>query len=127
MLSPFRWRITRQVLAFLAMIVVVLPTTGAPDQVALLAVSQSTWEVGAHGHGHVDEFDSGWMSSAVGSDIKHNHGHNQADHSHDAAGLIPTMSASPACCQRFWHPQCPWMSVSHAPFLLERPPRTLVA
>lgn len=129
MLLPLRVRLVRQFIALLAMIVFVLPTTGAPDQVMLFGAVPSTWETaagGLHGHGHEDELDSDRLSSAAGSDAKHNHGHNQADHSHDAAGLIPTMSASPAYCQRSWHPQCPWMSISHAPFLLERPPRTSV-
>ncbi len=125
-----RSRLFRLIIALLAMIVFAIPTTGAPDPLALFGAvepGRDAAAAGGHGHRHDHALDSGRQSSAGAPDAKHNHGHNQADHSHDTAGLIQSMAASPAYCQRSWHPQCPWMSVSHAPFLLERPPRTLVA
>lgn len=128
MLLPLRTRIVRQILAIVAMIVFVLPATGAPDQMGWFRAMHLDAEAatGLHAHGHDHEVEAEELASSVGSDGKHAHGHNHADHSHDATGLIPSLSTSLATSQRTWHPQQLWVSLPHAPFLLERPPRSIV-
>lgn len=109
------------------MIVFVLPATGAPDPMVSVDGAQLDGKAaGFHAHGHDHEFDAEASACTVGPDTTHVHGHDQADHSHEATGLIPSLSTSLAITHRSWHPQHPWVSISHAPFLLERPPRPIV-
>lgn len=126
--SPFRSCLSRHIIALIAMIVFVLPATGAPDQVALFTAANADWNAqgGLHGHGHDHEDDARESASVGGQETKQGHGHNHADHSHDAAGLVPSFANSLTFTQRSWRSHREWLSVSHSPFLLERPPRPLV-
>lgn len=128
-LLPFHLRLIRHVIAFIAMIVFVLPTTSAPDQLFAAVAGQSGWGVEGVLHGHVHEHDDPTLtaSQAGNPDAKHSHGHNQADHSHDATGLVASSSAPLTYRQRSWQTRRVGLPLSHTPFLLDRPPRPVVA
>jgi len=110
------------------MVVFVLPTTSAPDQLSAVGVALSGWGGDSGLHAHVHDHDESVLNSfqAGSPDVKHTHGHNQADHSHDATGLVASSSAVLSYRQRLWQTRWVGLPLSHSPFLLERPPRPIV-